>query len=124
VLAGINPDEEFPGFKKIRIKPNVVGDLSWVKARYQSQYGEISSSWKVENDSLYMEITIPVNTSALVYIPCGDIQQVSESGKPVLGSEDVKSGLSENGKTILSLGSGEYHFSMPFIKKISEKDYD
>ena len=40
-LAGIGIGE--PGFKKIIIKPNLVGDISWVKASYNSIHGKITS---------------------------------------------------------------------------------
>lgn len=116
VLAGINPNEESPGFKKIIINPNVVGDLSWVKAHYDSQYGEIGSSWKIENDSLFIDVIVPVNTSALVYIPCNNINEIKESEKPVLNSDVIKFDKMEKGKIILSLGSGTYHFAIPFKK--------
>jgi alpha-L-rhamnosidase len=35
-LAGINPDEEEPGFRHIVIRPYLLGDLTWVKAAYDS----------------------------------------------------------------------------------------
>ena len=40
-LAGIRPDADAPGFKKIIIKPAVVGDLTWVKcaSRFASTAG-------------------------------------------------------------------------------------
>ena len=38
-LAGIRPDPAAPGFKRIIIKPTLVGDVTWVKARYDCGYG-------------------------------------------------------------------------------------
>jgi alpha-L-rhamnosidase len=116
-LGGINPAEDQPGFKKIIIKPEVVGDLTWVKTSYDSQYGAIGSEWKIRNDSLMMDITIPVNTTAVVYIPCENIEVVMESGKPIIRSRNITLGKTENGRTILTVGSGQYHFTMPFLKK-------
>ena len=45
-LAGINPDPAAPGFKHFFIKPNVVGDLTSARARYDSVRGRIVSDWK------------------------------------------------------------------------------
>src|SRR6185295_12037603 len=45
-LAGIRPDA--PGFKRIRIRPQVVGDLTWARGSYDSVYGRIASEWKLE----------------------------------------------------------------------------
>lgn len=115
-LAGINPVEDYPGFKKIALKPNITGDLTWVKASYNSQYGEIVSSWKIEKDFFIMDVAVPGNTSALVYLPCEISNEILESGKPVLKSKEIKLENAETGKTILSVGSGKYHFSMPFMK--------
>ncbi|MGV8090243.1 MAG: alpha-L-rhamnosidase C-terminal domain-containing protein [Mangrovibacterium sp.] len=116
-LAGINPDENDPGFRKMIIKPEVVGDLTWVKTSYDSQYGAIGSEWKIRNDSLMMDITIPVNTTAVVYIPCENIEVIKESGKPVTRSRNISLGKTEKGKTILEVGSGRYRFTVPFLKK-------
>ncbi|MGV8092542.1 MAG: alpha-L-rhamnosidase C-terminal domain-containing protein [Mangrovibacterium sp.] len=112
--AGINPDENSPGFKEIILKPEVVGNLTWVRASYDSPYGEIGSAWKTENDSMVMDITIPVNTTACVYISCEHPETIWESGMPVSRSGDIKVEKTENGKAILKVGSGKYHFTMPF----------
>jgi hypothetical protein len=42
-LAGIAPDPDGPGFKKILIQPTPVGDLKWVDAIYESMHGPISA---------------------------------------------------------------------------------
>ncbi len=67
--GGINPDETGPGFKKIIIKPAVVGDLTWVKYGNDSVHGLIVSNWKREGGKLTMNVTIPINTTAMVYVP-------------------------------------------------------
>ncbi len=66
-LAGINYDEEQRGFERIVIKPHFVDDLSWVEASYKSVKGLIKSEWKREGDQIRLTVTIPLNTSAIVY---------------------------------------------------------
>ena len=51
-LAGIRPDPAAPGFKKIIIKPAIVGDLTWVKCHHDSPYGRIVSNWQREGRQL------------------------------------------------------------------------
>lgn len=68
-LAGIRPDPRAPGFKRIIIRPAVVGDLTWVKAHHDSPYGRIASSWKREGATLTLEVTVPANTTATVFVP-------------------------------------------------------
>jgi alpha-L-rhamnosidase len=66
-LAGIRPAA--PGFKEILIQPTVVGDLTWVKAHFDSPYGRIVSDWKIEGDRFTMNVTIPTNTTATIVEP-------------------------------------------------------
>jgi alpha-L-rhamnosidase len=109
-LAGICPDESGPGFKKIIIKPAVVGDLTWVKCGYDSIHGRIVSNWKREGDKLTMDVTIPVNTSATVYVPAKDAASVTESGKPAAEAAGVKFLRMENDAAVYAVGSGTYRF--------------
>jgi alpha-L-rhamnosidase len=125
-LAGIRPDESGPGFKKIIIKPAIVGDLTWVKCDYDSIHGKIVSNWKRDRDKLTMDVTIPVNTTAVVYIPAKDEAGVTESGpstsllrqdsgqvragKPAAKADGVKFLRMENGAAVYEVGSGAYQF--------------
>ena len=68
-LAGIRPDLEKPAFKHIVIKPYPVGDLLFVKASHKSMYGEIKSFWKRDGSRFQLDVTIPPNTTATVYVP-------------------------------------------------------
>ena len=109
-LAGIRPDESAPGFKKIIIKPSVVTGLTWVQAHHDSPYGRIVSNWKREGAKLTMDVTIPVNTTATVFVPAKDAAGVTESGKPVAQAEGVKFLRMENGAAVYEVESGCYRF--------------
>jgi alpha-L-rhamnosidase len=102
-LLGINAAA--PGFKKIIIKPQPAGDLTWAKGSYQSIYGEIKSEWKKENGLFTLNVSVPVNTSAVIYIPSIDTGKITESGRPysILRYED--------GYAIVEAGSGQYSFA-------------
>ncbi len=109
-LAGIRPDESGPGFKKIIIKPAVVGDLTWVKCSYDSIHGRIVSNWKREGNQLTMDVTIPINTTATVYVPTKDAAGVTESGKPASRAEGVRFIRMEGAVAVFKVGAGQYHF--------------
>jgi alpha-L-rhamnosidase len=113
-LAGIRPDSTAPGFKKIMIKPAIVGDLTWVKCHYDSTFGRIISNWKREGGKLTMEVTIPANTTATVFVPARDAASVTESGK----SANQATGLTflrfENRMAAFEAGSGTYQFQSTF----------
>jgi alpha-L-rhamnosidase len=68
-ILGINPDAEHPGYKHFTIHPRLGGTLSWAKGSYRSIYGEIASSWKLEDGNFVLEVKIPVNTTATIILP-------------------------------------------------------
>jgi alpha-L-rhamnosidase len=109
-LAGIRPDPDGPGFKKTIIKPNMVGDLQWVNAHHDSPYGRILSNWKREGGKISMDVTIPANTTATVFVPAKDAAGVTESGKPAGEAEGVKFLRFENNAAVYAVGSGTYQF--------------
>jgi len=109
-LAGICPDESGPGFKKIIIKPAVVCDLTSVKYGYDSIHGRIVSNWQRDGTKLTMDVTIPINTTATVYVPSKDAAGVTESGKPATEAAGVKFLRMENSAAVDEVGSGSYRF--------------
>lgn len=109
-LAGIGSDPGGVGFEKIIIEPQVVDDLEWVKGSYRSIRGEIVSKWKRKGDRLHMEINIPVNTGATVYVPAGDVESIREGHVRAAKAKGVKFLRMEDGKAVFAVGSGEYRF--------------
>ena len=109
-LAGIAPDPAAPGFKSIVIKPTVVGDLGWVKGRYESVRGPIVSEWRRENGRFILEISIPPNSTATVFVPARRIEDVTESGRAAALSPQVKFLRQEAGLAVYAVGSGVYRF--------------
>ena len=68
-LGGIRPDSEAPGFKNAVIKPAFLKEISYVNSSHDSVYGTIQSNWKREGDTIIMNIKVPANTTATVYVP-------------------------------------------------------
>jgi alpha-L-rhamnosidase len=68
-LAGIAPDNNQPGFKRIIFQPYFSPDLSWVKATHQTMYGEIAAAWEREKKSINYRITIPANSTGEIFLP-------------------------------------------------------
>ncbi|MGD8777378.1 MAG: family 78 glycoside hydrolase catalytic domain [Ignavibacteria bacterium] len=109
-LAGIQTDSTQPGFKNVIINPSIVGDLRYVNAYHNSMYGRIESNWEQENGKLTMEVVIPANTTATVYIPSKTKDEIMESGvdiNKVMGIEYLQY---EKGKAVYKIGSGKYIF--------------
>jgi hypothetical protein len=110
-LAGIGIDPSVPAFKKVVIKPATPGDLKWVKASYKSIYGEIDSHWSIEKGKVTLNVTIPPNTTAVVYVPAKAGAKVTEGGKPAAQAVGVKFLRAENGAAVYEVRSGRYSFS-------------
>jgi alpha-L-rhamnosidase len=68
-VGGIRADEEAPGFKHFFVKPAVVGDLTFAKARYQSIRGDIISDWRIQNGTFRLSVTVPPGTAATIVVP-------------------------------------------------------
>jgi alpha-L-rhamnosidase len=108
-LAGIRPDPSAPGFKKILIKPAVVSGIEWVECSYQSSFGKITSNWRKQKGKLIMDVTIPPNTTAQVFIPTKNIGSITESGKPAK-SEAIRFLRMEGKTAVYEISSGHYEF--------------
>jgi alpha-L-rhamnosidase len=110
-LAGIQNAPDSAGFKEIIIDPQPVGDLSWVKGRYDSVRGPIMTEWKRDAKKFTLDVTIPPNTTATVFVPAQSADDVRESGGAADKSRDVKFIRLENGKAVFEIGSGKYQFA-------------
>lgn len=109
-LAGINPDEDQPGYKHFIIRPRPCGDLAWVKARYNSIRGPIASEWKISGRRFHLHVEIPANTTATVYVPAKHAEFVSESGGPAASAAGVKFLRMEGNMAVFDVESGKYDF--------------
>jgi alpha-L-rhamnosidase len=110
VVAGLDTDEEQTGYKKIIIKPEPSEKLSAASASLETYYGKLHSAWKIENGKLNVNIEIPANTTATVFIPSMGATFVTEGGKPIDTSNDIEVVGQSEGYTELKLGSGSYKF--------------
>ncbi len=110
VLAGINPDPDTQAFGQIIIKPQPVGDLTWCQGSYRSPRGSIISEWKIVGGDLHLDVEIPANTSATVFVPATNSARITESGRPVGASQSVKFLRMEGGAAVFQIGSGRYQF--------------
>ena len=79
-LAGIQPNIDNPGYKKFRIAPQVVGDLTSVSASTETLYGVIAVDWEVKNDIFTLNVQVPVNTEAEIILPNKE-EHIVGSGK-------------------------------------------
>ena len=65
----------------IIIKPEIVGDIHYVKASTESIYGKITVNWKLNGNTFILDVNIPLNTTADVYLPDGTTSKTVNAGK-------------------------------------------
>ena len=106
-LLGINAAA--PGYKKFIIKPQPA-ELTWAKGTYQSIYGLIKSDWKKEGNRFHLQVSIPVNTTAEIWLLATENALITEGAKNISSSNESKLLRYEHGYAIIAVGSGEYEF--------------
>ncbi|PWT72559.1 MAG: alpha-L-rhamnosidase [Bacteroidetes bacterium] len=110
VIAGMDTYEDQPGYKHIKIAPHTGEGLTSADGDLQTYYGKLSSHWKMENGQFNLEVEIPANTRANVFVPAGSPDKIKADGQPLNGNKDIKVIANANGYVELSLGSGKYAF--------------
>ncbi|GAH50233.1 unnamed protein product, partial [marine sediment metagenome] len=126
-LAGIRGPEYYghrfmtPGFQQIEIKPHVLGDLKFTKASIKTVRGIISSSWNRTDDSLTLEVAIPVNSVAKVSVPKIGLQNITvteggrivyKAGRFVKGVAGIIAAEGNDNYVTFDVGSGSYSFRL------------
>lgn len=109
-MVGLDTYEDGVGYRHIKIQPHIGGGFTNASATLKTYYGETGNSWKIENGQLTMDVEIPANTIATVYVPASNADAVKESGK-ALAAANIKVTGTENGYVIMEMGSGKYSFS-------------
>lgn len=104
-LAGIRQADNSTAFKNIEIKPQPVGDIGLIKASYHSVYGMIEIVWTKDRNYFVLEVDIPANSTATIFIPIKRDQLISMDGA------DIKPKIVD-GKAVVRTGSGKYRFTL------------
>ena len=102
--AGIQ--DTSPGFRTVRIAPQIDPNLKWLKSSYDSVRGKIVSEWSVADGKLTMKVVVPPNVTGEVVVP-GKNARMKPEGAP------KKSPLSG---TVFQVASGEYTFTSDLAK--------
>lgn len=112
---GIQRDPDNPGFKHFILQPTPDPDrrMTFAEGSYDSVYGRIKSAWKYENDSLILEVEVPANTTATIYIPAADPNSIREQDQAAALSAGVEFIEYKNKKAVYRLQAGSYRFTAP-----------
>ena len=97
-------------YKKIIIKPFLAKDLSFVSASLETIRGTVFSKWELNESQLKLNIRIPFNTSADIYIPANKDAKVYEGGKSVSDVDGINLHGYVKNYQVYSVDSGGYEF--------------
>ena len=111
-LAGIKQAESSVAYKEIEIKPELVGNLTSVSSSFQCPYGTIVSKWTKSDTSFRLEVSIPANTSAVIYVPVATTSIATESNRSLKNRTDIRVDAAHKGRLKLRVGSGDYQFTV------------
>ncbi|WGS50629.1 glycoside hydrolase family 78 protein [Paraburkholderia sp. D15] len=92
-----------PGFQRFVVKPVAGGDVHAVDARYESGYGPITVRWNDTGGKSELDVGVPVNTSAEIW--------VANTGGKVQG-DGARFVRNEPGFAVYEAGSGNYRFTV------------
>jgi hypothetical protein len=109
-LGGIKQTQNSIGYKQIEINPQVVGDITFAYTSYESPYGTIQCHWKKTGSGFQLNVSVPVNSTAVIYLPAKDAALVLEGKRSIGKRSDIKQIGTANGKVKVEVGSGNYQF--------------
>ena len=115
-VGGISPAS--PGYKTIRIQPIPGAGLAWAKTRYNSTRGIISTAWTNTGTVFNLDVMIPPNTMAQIYVPTTNAVAITESGVLATSAPGVSYVGNSNNCAIFSVGSGHYVWSSPYQLRV------
>ncbi|MFC8084226.1 alpha-L-rhamnosidase [Streptomyces sp. NPDC057340] len=100
-VAGIAPAA--PGYKHITVRPRPGGEVREAKARFDTPYGPVTTHWSTRSGGFRLTVTLPVNTTAEIWVPTRSTREVTHDGAEFLRSEE--------GCAVFAVGSGTYEFT-------------
>ncbi|TNB72977.1 alpha-L-rhamnosidase [Arthrobacter sp. BB-1] len=75
VVAGLAPLE--PGYRKILVRPEPGGGLTWASARHETPYGMASVEWRnADGGGLTVVVEVPTGTTARIELPGQEPKEV------------------------------------------------
>jgi alpha-L-rhamnosidase len=134
-LLGVRPDPAFPGMQLLIVRPAaeaIANGVAWANGSVTAGLGTFIISWAASTTMpaahafFQLNLTLPSNTVATLYLPTADWSAVKEGGRPASIVPGVKllrlepwaaPGRQAVGPlaAVLQVGSGTFTFTSPLI---------
>ena len=118
-LAGIG--FAHPGYRRIIIRPQIVGDLTYARASVKSVRGMVAVDWRRGERSLAIKVTVPANTTGEISMPKMEEEEILvtesgqslwEAGRFINGVPGIVDGRDDGDRVVFKIGSGSYAFQL------------
>ena len=109
--AGLNPVENAPGFRRVRMQPHPDARLPEIDFSYESAVGRYRSAWRVTGEKhLHWEVSVPFGGEAELILPAGKITGNAEF-------------VQKDGRMHAIVTAGDYAFECEFDACPWQKGY-
>jgi alpha-L-rhamnosidase len=112
VLAGMNSEPDKPGYLNIIFKPQPAGCITFASYSNETPNGLASIDWEKNAHTFNLNITVPIGSTATVYVPASNANHVTESGKKIVNGNNLRFQRAEEGYLIYTVRSGTYSFQV------------
>ncbi len=110
-IAGIQLDEKNPAFASFQVKPLLMDSLGQGKAEIETIRGKVISNWERHPGLFILNVEVPFNTTAIVYLPGNENDEVKEGKSTLENLEGIESLGYKDGAHVLKVHSGNYQFT-------------
>ena len=85
-------------------------DITFASYSNITPYGLAAIKWRKDDGSMTLDLTVPVGSTATVWIPAVSENEVSENGRRIIKSDTISFLQMKDGYAIYNISSGEYSF--------------
>ena len=110
VVAGLDFDPDYPGYRRIIFRPRPGGSLTHASASLETPYGRAASAWTRDKTTFMLQVTLPPNSEGLVHMPGGSAETITESAQPLAAADGIREVWNEADRVVIRVGSGHYVF--------------
>lgn len=111
-LCGIGQAADSAGFTKLVIRPRIADGLTHARAEYETPYGKAATAWAKDGAGLTLDVTVPANTTATIYVPAADATLVTEGGQSIPADSAIRFVRMEDGCAVYEVPAGAYRFGV------------
>jgi alpha-L-rhamnosidase len=76
-VAGLAPDLDEPGYRRVRVAPRPADALTSAAASIDTAFGRLSIDWRVDGDDFVAELEVPYGATAVLDLPVGEGSRVT-----------------------------------------------